>query len=109
MTGPLDVAMLATLGGIVRGDPSTQCVWIELADGSEASILWPRRYSARFAPLMIFDDELRLVAREGESLEFTGGSASLLTNRPVGLPEACRHGAEVWLVGAVQRAGGAAP
>lgn len=101
-TYPKGVTFLALLGGIVRGDQTTGCVWIELLDGSEVSVLWPRGYFATFDPLVVYDPDRKPIAREGDALEFTGGSFPFRPGwTPTNLPPECRRGADVWITGQV--------
>jgi hypothetical protein len=100
--GDGDLTFLARLGGFVRGDQATGCVWIELLDGSEVSVLWPRGYFATFDPLVIYDPVREPIARDGDELEFVGGSFPFRPGwDPTNLPPECRHGDAVWITGQV--------
>lgn len=102
VTYPDGLTFLASLGGFVRGDQATGCVWIELLDGSEVSVLWPRGYFVTFDPLVIYDPARQPIAREGDALEFGGGSFPLRPGwSPTNLRPECRHGADVWITGQV--------
>jgi hypothetical protein len=44
-----------------------QCIWIEI-DGQRAATLWPAHFTATYAPLVVFDESGRQVAKEGDQL-----------------------------------------
>lgn len=73
---PLAAQDLAGLYGALRGDPVTQCVWIEQNGGELASVLWPPGWTARFEPLELLDAAGAVVATEGDRLQLTGSGAS---------------------------------
>ena len=70
-------ALLA--GARLHGDQSqTPPVWVVTPDGKPVSVVWHRRFSARFAPQVELLEEGRVVAREGDLLDLGGGSADHL-------------------------------
>jgi len=74
---PGDASMTALAHGRVHGSKSTAgtCVWLE-SDTERATklpLVWPAGFYGRLDPLRIYDRGGRIVAREGQVVEFGGG------------------------------------
>jgi hypothetical protein len=79
----------------IAGDPSSRCVWLERADGSRITALWPAGFYARFDPLRVYNDKQAEVFREGKPRDVGGGFRAVHVDR---VPETCRVGEGAWWV-----------
>jgi hypothetical protein len=48
-------------------------LWLARADGELLATMWPGEYRARLDPLIVLDEEGRIVARGGAQLFVSGG------------------------------------
>ena len=48
-------------------------LWLARDDGELLATMWPGEYRARLDPLVVIDEEGRVVARGGEHLHVSGG------------------------------------
>ncbi len=48
-------------------------LWLARDDGELLATMWPGEYRARLDPLVVLDEEGRIVARGGEQLFVSGG------------------------------------
>lgn len=72
------------LEGVLRGSAEVDDpVWLQLADGKRASIVWPSGFTIRFDPDLILSNELGSeVAREGETVTLTQVNQDPQTGTP---------------------------
>ncbi len=93
-SGSTDAGPEALATGVLRGDGALGaqgCVWVEMPGSEERiSVLWPKGYRARFDPLELLDGDGRVIARDGDLLELTGGAATQVGTG------ACRVSTVVW-------------
>jgi hypothetical protein len=66
---------LARRGGRLVGsmvDGRVQ-IWLAQTDGELVATMWPDEYRARWEPLVLLDEQERLVARGGQEVHVVGG------------------------------------
>jgi hypothetical protein len=59
-------------------------IWLARSDGELLATMWPGEYRARLEPLMIVDEEQRVIARGGEHVNVVGGFLPPGDSRAVG-------------------------
>ena len=67
-------SMSARISGTFHASRTSEgaCAWI---DNGEIGFVWPDGYRVRFKPTELLDERGRVVATEGEHVEFGGGHA----------------------------------
>lgn len=63
----------ARITGVLQGDASEGCLWLEGPDGERTSVLWPPGYAAMFDPVRLVGPEGDVVANGGDQLQAGGG------------------------------------
>jgi hypothetical protein len=107
--------MDALLVGRLATDPTSGCLWLvpvgESGEDSEdrVSVIWPKGFAARREPFRVYRPNGELVASEGDVLHTAGGFIAEAPETPVQGLERCRVGAQVWLLGSVDKVDRAAP
>jgi hypothetical protein len=83
LAGPRRLAMNGGLlmGGLVDGRVQ---IWLAQSDGELLATMWPGEYRARLEPLVVLDEEKRVVARGGEQLHVVGGYLPSDDSRAIG-------------------------
>ncbi len=66
----------ALLSGVLRGSSDPPCLWLEGDDGSLSAIRWPQGYTMTVDSLQLYDEQGRLVARDGDRIDLPGSGAT---------------------------------
>jgi hypothetical protein len=119
---PEGTGMDALLVGRLAADPTSGCLWLvpvgESGEDSEdrgedsedrVSVIWPKGFAARREPFRVYRPNGELVASEGDVLHTAGGFIAEAPETSVQGLERCRVGAQVWLLGSVDKVDRAAP
>lgn len=63
----------ALIQGVLRGDATNGCLWLEGPTGEPFGVLWPAGYTAMFNPARLVGPDGKVIAREGDIVSGGGG------------------------------------